>query len=81
MKRILSIAFALALAGGLLSGCDQNNANRPAGSGGTASPSGSTSGSASGSAGSTSPDQPKKTTPAPTTPAKPGSPSGSTSGK
>ena len=70
MKRILSIVFALALAGGLLSGCD-----RPAGTGGTASPSGSTSGSASGSAGSTS-DQEKKSAPAPTTPSTPVKPSG-----
>lgn len=36
MKRILPVAVALAFAA-FVTGCDQNNANRPAGSGGTAS--------------------------------------------
>jgi predicted small secreted protein len=48
MKQTLSIAFALALAGALLTGCDRPA--EKAGAGGT-SASGSTSGSASGSAG------------------------------
>ena len=38
MKRTLPIALALAFAGAtFLAACDQNNANRPAGTGGTAS--------------------------------------------
>jgi hypothetical protein len=67
MKQTLSIAFALALAGALLTGCD-----RPAdkaGAGGT-SASGSTSGSASGSAGGTAgqPTEQKKAPSSPTPP-------------
>jgi hypothetical protein len=49
MKQMFSIAFALALSGALLTGCDRNEGNRAA-SGGT-SGSTSASGSASGSAG------------------------------
>jgi hypothetical protein len=70
MKQTLSIAFALALAGALLTGCD-----RPAdkaGAGGT-SASGTTSGSASGSAGAggtagQSAEQKKKAPSSPTPP-------------
>jgi hypothetical protein len=65
MKRILSIGFALALAGGLLSGCDRNDANKPAGSG----LSGQGGGSTSGSAGGPPPDEQKRSS----TPSKPGS--------
>jgi len=69
MKRVLPVVFALAFAGTLLSGCDRDSANRPAGSGGTAS-------SPSGSAGSST-EQPKKS---PQTPSSPSGSSGSTSG-
>jgi hypothetical protein len=70
MKRTLPVALALAFAGAtFLAACDQNNANRPAGTGGTASSPSSPSG-----AGSTSPDQTKKPgSPAPTSPSGSGS--------
>lgn len=77
MKRILSIAFAFAVAGTMLSGCDRDQASRPAGAGGTTStaPSGGASGSASGSAsGTTTPDPQKKS------PSAPGGASGGASG-
>ena len=51
MKRLLSVAFAFAVAGTMLSACDRdNNASRPAGAGGTTST--APSGSASGTTGS-----------------------------
>ena len=64
MKRILFMGFALALAGGLLSGCDRDNA-KPAGTG----LSGQGGGSTSGSAGGPPPDEQKRST----APSKPGS--------
>ena len=66
MKRILPIAIALAFACTLLSGCDRNAANRPAGTGSTADQPGSTP-SKPGSP-MEKPDQPKRGT---GTPAKP----------
>lgn len=50
MKRIFSIAFAFALAGTILSGCDRDaDGNRSVGTGGTVStPAGKAGGSASG---------------------------------
>lgn len=81
MKRLLSVAFAFAVAGTMLSGCGERaDNNRPAGAGGTTStaPSGSPSGSASGSAsGTVNPDQPKRN---PSSPATPGGAGGSGSG-
>jgi hypothetical protein len=65
MKRILSIVFALALAGGLLSGCERDKPNQPAGTG----LSGQGGGSTSGSAGGPPPEEQKRST----APSKPGS--------
>ena len=65
MKRILSIAFALAFAGTLLSGCDRNETNRPAGSGATGT---TPSTPSSPSAPAEKPEQQKRGTQSPTKP-------------
>jgi hypothetical protein len=73
MKQILAIAFAFALAGTMLSGCNRDE-SRPAGAGGTVT---TPSGSPSGSAGGTMDQDKQKRS---TQPAAPGAPAGGAAG-